>query len=72
MKARDDEYMVPLTPEQAREGRDAFGKSLYDGLFKWLTERINEATEQKGTEKENIGKIGLLDIFGFESFKVNR
>jgi myosin V len=47
MKARDDEYMVPLTKQQAEEGRDAFSKSLYDALFRGLVERINQATEAK-------------------------
>ena len=77
--ARNDSYEVPLTPESAREGRDAFAKELYAKQFLWLVSKINTATSSSHASSSNnnnnnkdMGVIGLLDIFGFESFKINR
>ena len=72
-----DSYTVPLRAEAARDGCDAFAKEIYSKAFNWLVEAINAATcaeENYGhaDEVEDFGIIGLLDIFGFESFKVNR
>lgn len=59
--------------------RDSFTKGLYERLFSWLVRRLNFAisTEEYRTKKfEEIMRdkdrlsIGLLDIFGFEVFKV--
>ena len=65
---RDDEITVPLTLEQARDSRDALGKSIYGRLFSWLVERCNEKLVD---DDATAAFIGILDIFGFESFKVN-
>ncbi|KAH9584274.1 Myosin head [Trypanosoma melophagium] len=47
--------------------RDAMCKHLYQGVFSWLIERCNGLCDV-----ESDGNwIGLLDIFGFEDFKVN-
>ncbi|GMH94986.1 hypothetical protein TL16_g13051 [Triparma laevis f. inornata] len=70
MTARNDTYKVLLNPQAAKEGVDAFAKELYAKQFLWLVSKINEATS--ATVSERCGVIGLLDIFGFESFKVNR
>ena len=65
---RDDEITVPLTLEQARDSRDALGKSIYGRLFSWLVDRCNEKLVD---DEASAAFIGILDIFGFESFKVN-
>ena len=72
-----DSYTVPLRADAARDGCDAFAKEIYSKSFNWLVEAINAATcaeENYGhaDEVEDFGIIGLLDIFGFESFQVNR
>ena len=59
---------MPLTLEQARDSRDALGKSIYGRLFSWLVERCNEKLVD---DDATAAFIGILDIFGFESFKVN-
>ncbi|ORC86402.1 putative myosin heavy chain [Trypanosoma theileri] len=47
--------------------RDAMCKHLYQGIFSWLIDRCNNLCDV-----ESDGNwIGLLDIFGFEDFKVN-
>ena len=70
--ARCNSYKVPLTCEGAKEGRDAFAKELYAKLFLWLVGKINVATSNNVMSSSECGIIGLLDIFGFESFTVNR
>jgi myosin-5 len=70
VKVRNEETVVPLTVESAKDSTDALAKQLYDRIFLWLVRNINEATTAGGDEEE-YGHIGLLDIFGFESFPVN-
>jgi len=78
MKTRNETYKVPLNPETAKDSADAFAKEVYGKTFLWLVQQINIATcaednYQNGSLKDyQFGVIGLLDIFGFESFKMNR
>lgn len=72
-----DIYIVPLNASDAKDACDAFAKEIYHLLFHWLVRKINEATSITEEEKSQNGEssygiIGLLDIFGFESFQVNR
>ncbi|CAB9521862.1 Unconventional myosin [Seminavis robusta] len=79
MKTRNETYKVPLNAETAKNSCDAFAKEVYGKLFLWLVEGINEATKAEnnysradGQDPGEFGIIGLLDIFGFESFVINR
>jgi myosin heavy subunit len=47
---------------------------IYARVFDILVRKCNEATEPKANASatNNYGTISLLDIFGFESFKINR
>ena len=65
---RDDVITVPLNLEQARDSRDALAKSIYGKLFSWLVDRCNDKLVH---EDASSAFVGILDIFGFESFKVN-
>jgi myosin-5 len=75
IKTRGEEYKVPLKMEIAKESADAFGKEIYAKVFLWLVRAINDATcaENNWPAADTIeyGIIGLLDIFGFESFPIN-
>ena len=76
MKTRNETYKVPLNPEKAQESTEAFAREIYGRAFLWLVRGINDATAaelnyKSGTMKD-FGIIGLLDIFGFESFVRNR
>lgn len=76
MKTRNETYKVPLNPEKAKEATESFAKEIYGRAFLWLVRAINDATAaelnyKSGTMSE-FGIIGLLDIFGFESFVKNR
>ncbi len=75
--APKESYSVPLRASTAKGSCDAFAKAIYQQTFDWLVSSINEATcAEKNYDDapsvEQYGHIGLLDIFGFESFKVNR
>lgn len=53
---------------QARAARDALAKYMYAELFSWIVQMINRALETTG-EKHRF--IGVLDIYGFETFEIN-
>jgi myosin V len=75
MKTRAESYKVPLNAEMARDSADALAKEIYGKMFLWLVSAINKATsaeENYAGMNKDFGIIGLLDIFGFESFAVNR
>lgn len=76
VKARNEVFKVPLNVEKAQDSCNAFAKEIYSIAFDWLVGTINDATCAENNYTENpqtdFGLIGLLDIFGFESFVVNR
>ena len=51
------------------ELRDTLAMKLYESLFLWLVEQMN--TFYKTVETNNLLKIGILDIFGFENLQKN-
>ncbi|GKV13946.1 hypothetical protein SLEP1_g24902 [Rubroshorea leprosula] len=57
-----------LDPVAALGSRDAFAKTIYSRLFDWLVDKINFSIGQDPNSKT---LIGVLDIYGFESFKFN-
>ncbi|CAI0419960.1 unnamed protein product [Linum tenue] len=57
-----------LDPENAVSSRDALAKTLYSRLFDWIVEKINVSI---GQDPDSKSIIGVLDIYGFESFKCN-
>ena len=53
---------------QAIFARDALAKCIYAYLFDWIVVQINKALRTSG----KINKfIGVLDIYGFETFDVS-
>ncbi|ETE72713.1 Myosin-X, partial [Ophiophagus hannah] len=68
MFLRGEEISSPLTVEQATDSRDSLAMALYSQCFSWIIGKIN--SKIKG--KENFKSVGILDIFGFENFQVNR
>ncbi|XP_073106123.1 myosin-8 isoform X2 [Elaeis guineensis] len=65
---RDENIIKCLDPEAAALSRDALAKIVYSRLFDWLVNKINNSIGQDPNSK-NL--IGVLDIYGFESFKTN-
>ncbi|KAH9619451.1 hypothetical protein KSS87_006575, partial [Heliosperma pusillum] len=58
-----------LDPLNATVSRDGLAKTIYSRLFDWLVDKINVSIGQDPNSKS---LIGVLDIYGFESFKHNR
>ncbi|KAF9605794.1 hypothetical protein IFM89_018521 [Coptis chinensis] len=57
-----------LDPLNATVSRDGLAKTIYSRLFDWLVDTINTSIGQDPNSKS---LIGVLDIYGFESFKHN-
>jgi myosin heavy subunit len=61
---------------KACDARDATSKAVYGKMFDYLIQMVNRALVGIGgvvvdSSKEKIYTIGVLDIFGFESFPTN-
>ena len=69
MQAREGRIEVQLTTEQAYLARDALAKAVYNALFDMAVTLINVSL--KGELKAASLFIGLLDVYGFESFETN-
>ncbi|KAL4297253.1 hypothetical protein GQ457_12G001630 [Hibiscus cannabinus] len=68
MVTRDESITKSLDPVTAALSRDALAKIVYSKLFDWLVDKINVSI---GQDPESKMLIGVLDIYGFESFKIN-
>uniref|UniRef100_A0A803TEN4 Myosin VC n=1 Tax=Anolis carolinensis TaxID=28377 RepID=A0A803TEN4_ANOCA len=58
----------PMTKPQALNARDALAKKIYSHLFSFIVGRINKALQFSGKQHTFIG---VLDIYGFETFDMN-
>lgn len=65
---------VRLRPSVAKESCDALAKEIYARIFAVIVRNINEYTRAEAhfQDEKTFGEISLLDIFGFERFKINR
>lgn len=60
--------LKPMSLEHATGSRDALAKHIYAKVFNWIVTNVNRALESDGI----IHKfIGVLDIYGFETFEIN-
>ncbi|CAL5380751.1 unnamed protein product [Camellia sinensis] len=64
----DGNITKPLDPASAVTSRDALAKTIYSRLFDWIVDKINNSI---GQDPDAKSIIGVLDIYGFESFKIN-
>ncbi|XP_041853672.1 unconventional myosin-Vc [Melanotaenia boesemani] len=58
----------PVSMERAVTARDALAKQIYAHLFDCVINRINTALQVPGKQH---AFIGVLDIYGFETFDIN-
>lgn len=65
---RSERIVRPLSISQALDARDAIAKALYDRLFSWLVQRVNERTRVSSHHHQTIS---LLDLLGFEDLDGN-
>uniref|UniRef100_A0A452YL63 Myosin motor domain-containing protein n=1 Tax=Aegilops tauschii subsp. strangulata TaxID=200361 RepID=A0A452YL63_AEGTS len=68
MVTRGESIVRNLDSRAAALSRDALARIVYSRLFDWLVNKINTTIGQDPTSKL---LIGVLDIYGFESFKTN-
>ncbi|GFW07635.1 unconventional myosin-Vb [Trichonephila clavipes] len=59
---------MQLPHSQALFARDALAKHIYSQLFEWIVRQINKSL---ASNKKVHKFIGVLDIYGFETFEIN-
>lgn len=64
----NDVILKPMSLQQANTSRNALAKHIYSELFNWIVFTINKALEATGAKHKFIG---VLDIYGFETFEIN-
>uniref|UniRef100_A0A674AJV0 Myosin-IIIb-like n=1 Tax=Salmo trutta TaxID=8032 RepID=A0A674AJV0_SALTR len=58
--------------QQAEDARDSIAKVAYGRVFGWIVSKVNELLAPNVDFVVELSEIGILDIFGFENFAVNR
>jgi myosin heavy subunit len=71
MVIRSQVIAKPLSKFEAEQNRDAMAKALYSSLFNFIVSRINDELFLVKARVEGLKWIGILDVFGFESFEHN-
>ncbi|KAF7471631.1 Hypothetical predicted protein [Marmota monax] len=61
-------YIKPISKLQATNARDALAKHIYAKLFNWIVDHVNQALH---SAVKQHSFIGVLDIYGFETFEIN-
>ncbi|XP_076241544.1 dilute class unconventional myosin isoform X2 [Calliopsis andreniformis] len=61
-------FLKPMNVEQAIGARDALAKHIYAELFNWIVTGINNSLQSQNKPQ---CFIGVLDIYGFETFEIN-
>ncbi|KAM6976064.1 unconventional myosin-Vb isoform 2-T2 [Tautogolabrus adspersus] len=61
-------YVKKMSSKQATNARNALAKHIYARMFDWIVEHINMSLQ---TSSKQHSFIGVLDIYGFETFEVN-
>eukprot|EP00054_Salpingoeca_dolichothecata_P009437 m.53218 g.53218 ORF g.53218 m.53218 type:complete len:1350 (-) comp18370_c0_seq1:118-4167(-) len=69
IKSGRDSVAKQQTKEQVDFAIEALAKALYERLFLWIVNRINKTLDKYGRDGKSF--IGILDIAGFEIFKIN-
>ncbi|XP_061209556.1 unconventional myosin-Vb isoform X2 [Neopsephotus bourkii] len=65
---RAETYVKSMSMQQVVNARNALAKHIYAHLFSWIVQHINKALH---TTVKQHSFIGVLDIYGFETFEVN-
>jgi myosin-5 len=68
--AGDEIVHKPLTIEESTKALEALIKAVYGAMFDFIVETVNESiVDERATD--GTASIGVLDIFGFETFETN-
>src|SRR5690606_29258760 len=65
---KEEKVARKLNKKKAEASRDALCKALYGRIFLWIVKKINDVLSHP---EQKALFIGVLDISGFEIFKVN-
>jgi myosin heavy subunit len=69
---RGEKYVIRRDSKNASYARDAISKFIYSSVFEWIIGKINRSLATgRDVVSTMLPFIGVLDIFGFESFKKN-
>jgi myosin-5 len=68
IKTASEVVNVQLSLSQAYFARDALAKHMYSQMFNWIVSQINKCLKSSG---KTHSSIGVLDIYGFETFEIN-
>lgn len=68
---RSEKIVSNLNHKQSQVVRDSVSKYIYSLLFDWLVNLINRGLCPQEVQAKIHSFIGVLDIYGFEHFKVN-
>lgn len=77
MTTRGEQFTIRLTRYDAGCSRDAICKQVYEGLFSLLVKAMNagmaneDIIADSDAPYSHLRFIGVLDVFGFESFENN-
>ena len=74
IQARGEVFHKNMSIPQACKAVEALIKATYGAMFTHIVRRVNSSiakTQSPGGLTQKIARIGVLDIFGFESFEVN-
>ncbi|XP_061498903.1 unconventional myosin-Va isoform X4 [Anopheles gambiae] len=69
IESMNDSVLIPMNKQTAEATRDALAKHIYAELFQHIVQKINR--NLAGSKKQNCCFIGVLDIYGFETFDIN-
>ncbi|XP_023818383.1 unconventional myosin-XIX isoform X2 [Oryzias latipes] len=70
LKAGKQSLLKPCSQTECRVRRDCLAKTIYAQLFEWLVSFINSSICADKSTWSSF--IGVLDVYGFESFHVNK
>ena len=68
--AGDEIVHKPLTIEVATKAAESLIKTVYGAAFDYIVEKVNESIHDENNSSMTAS-IGVLDIFGFETFETN-
>jgi myosin-7 len=63
-----EQIISKMSKVQCENNRNTLAKALYNRIFDFIIEKMNE---RLSVHQDKYSSIGLLDIFGFENFEVN-
>ncbi|XP_052893039.1 unconventional myosin-Va isoform X5 [Anopheles moucheti] len=69
IESMNDSVLIPMNKQTAEATRDALAKHIYAELFQHIVQKINR--NLAGSKKQTCCFIGVLDIYGFETFDIN-